>query len=159
MCTSLSLSKVALAGALAAALSAGAVLPALAGEASAEMHRVRDSGPGPSIGKVLLADTPDGVSLKLDLTELPPGPNRLFLQASADCSAPQGAALESPLAVVNVGITEGGADPLKTTLMVPGMTLEDMANRALIVYRGSRSTDSDPAATGQPRLVACGVIQ
>ena len=144
---------------LAVLLAAGGALPALAAETTIEMQRVRDAGAGPVIGKVLLADTAQGVSLKIDLSELPPGPNRLFLHPAGDCSLPKGELLENPLATVNVSTDEGGAIPLRTTLVVPGMAMAEMTGKALVVYRGSQLADRGPVFTGQPRMVACGVVK
>ena len=154
-----SLPKPLCAASLAMLLAVAGALPALAAETTIEMQRIRESGPGPVIGKVQLADAPQGVALQIDLTELPPGPNRLFLHEGGDCSLPRGELLANPLAVVNVDITEGGAEPLKTTLVVPGTTLAEMTNKALVVYRGSQIADLSPLPTSQPRLVACGVIR
>lgn len=143
---------------VAAVTLAGGSWPVLAAETTIEMQRIRESGPGPVIGKVQLADAADGVTLHLDLTELPPGPNRLFLHDAGDCSTPRGELLSNPLAVVNVEATENGAEPLKTVLTIPGKTLADMTGKALVVYRGSQLADAGPQFTAQPRLVACGVV-
>jgi hypothetical protein len=114
---------------------------------------------GPVIGKVVLTEITEGVTLQLNLAELPPGPNRLFLHQTGDCSAQKGELLTNPLATVNIETTEGGAEPLRTVLLVPGKTLAEMNGQALVFYRGSQLADSGPELTSQPRLVACGVIR
>jgi Cu/Zn superoxide dismutase len=145
--------------AVAGVLLVGGATAGFADEASVEMLAVRAKGPGPAIGTVHFADAPDGVLLQFDLVDLPPGPNRVFLQAAGDCTAPQGEMLSKPLGVVEVGITESGAEPLKQKLLVPGMTLAGMSQKSLIVYRGSQASDLAPEQPSQPRLVACGVIR
>ena len=148
---------------LAAVLLAGGAATAFAGETTIEMQRIRNTGqgagPGPVIGKVVLTETTEGVTLQLSLTELPPGPNRLFLHEPGDCAAQKGELLTNPLATVNVDTSEGGAEPLRTVLLVPGRTLAEMTGKALVFYRGSQLADSGPEFTSQPRLVACGVIR
>jgi len=148
---------------LAAVLLAGCVSSAFAAETTVEMQRLRNtasgSAAGPVIGKAVLTETPEGVTLQLNLAELPPGPNRLFLHETGDCSAQKGELLTNPLATLNVDINEGGAEPLRKVLLVPGKSLADMTGQALVFYRGSQLADSGPEFTSQPRLVACGVIR
>lgn len=144
---------------LAGMLFLGGTLAAGAAESTFEMQAIREKGPGPVIGTVHAAETPDGLSLRLDLTDLPPGPNRLFLHEAGDCSVPRGEPMTNALAVVNVGITEDGAQPLKQTVLVPAMTLADMSHKSLVVHRGSETADLAPEQTGQRRLVACGVAR
>lgn len=151
------------AASLAAVLLAGCASAAFAGETSVEMQRLLNtasgSAPGPVIGKVVLSEVTEGVTLQLSVAELPPGPNRLFLHPIGDCSAQKGELLTAPLATVNIETTEGGAEPLSTVLLVPGKTLAELTGQALVFYRGSQLADSGPQFTSQPRLVACGVIR
>lgn len=148
---------------LAAVLLASSATAVLAAEATVEMQRIRlaaqGGGPGPVIGKVVLADSAAGVTLQLSLSELPAGPNRLFLHEPGDCNVQKGELLTDPLATVNIETTEGGSEPLRKTLLVPGATLAGMTGKALVFYRGSQLADSGPEFTSQPRLVACGVIR
>jgi len=148
---------------LAAVLLACTATAALAAEATVEMQRIRNTaqggGPGPVIGKIVLAETAEGVTLQISLAELPPGPNRLFLHEPGDCNAQKGELLTDPLATVNIDTTEGGAEPLRKTLLAPGATLAGMTGKALVFYRGSQLADAGPEIPSQPRLVACGVIR
>jgi hypothetical protein len=147
------------AGCLAGLLLLGAAVPALAGESTVEMKRIHEGSAGPAIGQIQLADKPEGLSMTINLNELPPGPNRIFLYDAGDCSVPRGEQLSDPLATVNVGITESGAEALRTTLDLHGKSLETMAGKTLVVYRGSQAADAGPQFTSQPRLVACGEIR
>ena len=151
------------AASLAVILLAGCASAAFAGETSVEMQRLRNtasgSAVGPVIGKVVLTEVAEGVTLQFDIAELAPGPNRLFLHPIGDCGAQKGELLTNPLATVNVDINEGGAEPLRTVLLVPDKTLANMTGQALVFYRGSQLADSGPEFTSQPRLVACGVIR
>lgn len=151
------------AAAFAAMFLAGSASAVLAAETTVEMQRLRStatgSAAGPVIGKVVLNEIAEGVTLQLSVTELPPGPNRLYLHPTGDCSAQKGELLTQPLVTVNINTTEGGAEPLRTVLLVPGKTLADMTGQALVFYRGSQLADSGPEFTSQPRLVACGVIR
>jgi Cu-Zn family superoxide dismutase len=138
----------------------GAAATATAADSSIQMQAIRDKGPGPVIGTVHAVETAEGLVLELDLADLPPGPNRLFLHDAGDCSVPRGELLSNaPLAVVNVDITEDGAEPLKQTLMVPGASLAQLSDKALVIYRGGQTADLGPEQTGLRRLVACGVAQ
>ncbi len=146
--------------ALAGALCLGGALTASAAESVIEMQAIRDKGPGPVIGTVHAADAGDGLVLEFDLSDLPPGPNRLYLHDAGDCALPRGELLSSaPLAVVNVDINEDGAEPLKKTVVVPGTTLAEMSQKALVIYRGGQSADLGPEQTGLKRLVACGIVR
>jgi Cu-Zn family superoxide dismutase len=138
----------------------GTAAAATAAESTIQMQAVRDKGAGPVIGSVHAVDAAEGLVLHLDLTELPPGPNRLFLHDAGDCTVPRGELLSSaPLAVINVDINEDGAEPLKQTVVVPGTSLADLVGKALIVYRGGQTADLGPEQTGLRRLVACGIAQ
>lgn len=144
----------------AAVLWLGGAAAAMAADSTIEMQAIRDKGPGPAIGTVHAMDTADGLVLQLDLADLPPGPNRLYLHDAGDCSLPRGELLSSPpLAVVNVEITEDGAEPLKKTLLVPDASLAAMSHKALVIYRGGQTADLGPEQTGLRRLVACGVVE
>jgi Cu/Zn superoxide dismutase len=146
----------------------GAAAAATAAETSIQMQAIRDKGPGPAIGPVIgpvigtvhAVETAEGLVLQLDLADLPPGPNRLFLYDAGDCSVPRGELLSSaPLAVVNVDITEDGAEPLKQAVMVSGASLAELSHQALVIHRGGQTADLGPEQTGLRRLVACGVAQ
>jgi len=134
-------------------------MTASAGEMTIEMQAIREKGPGPVIGTVHFMDKADGVSLQFDLSDLPPGPNRVLLHDSGDCKLQRDELLSNPLALVDVGIDEDGAESLKKTVVFPGMTLAEMSHKALIVLRGSQTADLDPQQTGTSRLAACGVIK
>lgn len=141
------------------ALLLGSTLSAAAGESTFEMHAIRAKGPGPVIGTVHVTDSSEGAVLQLDLNELPPGPNRLFLHDAGDCGLPRDQLLSNLVTMVNVDISEDGAEPLKKTVVVPGMDVAGMSGKALVIHRGSQAADAAPEQAGAPRLVACGVIK
>lgn len=145
--------------AAAALLYLGGAATVVAAESTFEMQAIRDKGPGPVIGTVNATDTAEGLALEINLTDLPPGPNRIFVHDSGDCALPRGELLSAPLVLVNVDITEDGAEPLKKTVVLPGVTLAAMSQKALVIHRGSETTDLAPEQTALPRLVACGVVK
>ena len=144
---------------VAAVLLAGSAVSAVAAESTLEMKALREKGIGPVIGTIQVVEEADGLVLNIDLNELPPGKNRLFMHDAGDCNLPRSDLRTNALAVVDVDITESGAEPLKTTLHLPGAKLDDMANKALLIRRGSDAADAAPDQTAQPRMVACGVVK
>jgi len=144
---------------VAGVLLIGSMATAVAGETTIEMKSLGEKGIGPVIGTIQAVDEADGLVLNINLKDLPPGKNRLFIHDAGDCSLPRAELRTNAMAVVDVGITEEGAQPLKTTLRLPGAKLDDMTNKALLIRRGSDAADATPDQTAQPRLVACGVVK
>jgi len=148
-----------LAPAVAGLLACGVTLTALAAESTVEMTALRAKGPGPVIGTIMITETSDGTVLQFNLTEIPPGPNRLYLHEEGDCALIRAEALTTSLATINVSTNDDGALPLRTTVLVRDLTLADLSGKALVVHRGAQIASLTPEQVGAPRLVACGVIQ
>lgn len=137
--------------------------PAFAAETTVEMVAVRAKGPGSAIGTIAIADSSDGVMLQFALTDIPPGPNRVYLHAAGSCDLPSGELLTTPLevvplTVVNVSTTDDGALPLKAKVLVPSVSLADLSGKALVIHRGGQTASAAKQQVGAPLVVACGVV-
>jgi superoxide dismutase, Cu-Zn family len=141
-----------------------------------ELH----DGTGASVGTATLSAAPKGVSIKLDLMNLPPGAHGIHVHAVAKCEGPAFASagghlnpdmkhhgLDNPdgphagdMQVVMVS-ADGTA---KTTIVAPGVTMGDGANSvftnggtALVIHAMTDDQKTDPAGNAGARI-ACGTI-
>lgn len=148
-----------LASGLATVLSLAAGSALQAAEANVEMQAIGQNGPGATVGKAHMIDDPKGLLIHLDLKDLPPGPNRLYSYDADDCKLSQDDLIGSQLALLNVNISEDGAEPLKATVTLPGMTLDDVMGQALIVDRGGILAAKQPGGSSGSMSVACGMVR
>jgi Cu-Zn family superoxide dismutase len=168
---------------LAAAAVMALALPAVAEEATAEMHAVSAEGIGDQIGTIQLADGDGGLVIETDLSDLPPGRHGFHLHSEGSCepapndegqmSAAQAAAghydpedtsrHEGPEGDGHMGdlpVLEVAADgTAQVTLTAPRLTVADARGRALMIHAGgdNYSDQPEPLGGGGGRI-ACGVI-
>ena len=94
-----------------ATLGAAAVMalavPAVAEEATAEMHAVSADGIGDQIGTIELADGAGGLVLETDLSGLPPGQHGFHLHGEGSCEPADNAEGQMTAAL-------GGGRPLRS---------------------------------------------
>jgi len=137
-------------------------------------------GMGNSVGTAELSAAPKGVTISLNLTNLPPGPHGIHIHAVAKCEGPAfttaGGHLnpdmkhhgldnpEGPHAGDMPNITVGGDGKLVTKIVAPGVTMGDGPNSifagggtALVIHAMMDDQKSDPAGMAGARI-ACGVI-
>ena len=145
--------------ALAAVMTLAGAAPALAGGMTFDMFTIEKKGMGAKIGQIGLEEAPDGVSMNLDLSDLPPGKDRMFLYEAEKCPVGMDDKTASLLAELNVETDEDGAEPLKTTIKVSGMSMDDMMGKVVMIERGSLGESQQPEQTGAPRRVACGIVK
>ena len=148
-----------IASGLATVLSLAVGAASQAAETNIEMQAIGKSGPGAAVGTAQLVDDPKGLLVHLDLNDLPPGPNRLYAYDSATCKLSYDDLISSQLALLNVDITEDGAEPLKATVTLPGMTLEDVLGQALIIDRGDVLSAKQSGGSAGSTKVACGMVR
>ncbi len=148
-----------LATGLATVLSLVAGTALQAAEANIEMQAIGKNGLGAMVGKVRAVDDPKGLVMHLDLDNLPPGPNRFYAIDSATCKLSQDDLIDSQLALLNVDISEDGAEPLKTTVTLPGLTVDDILGQALIIDRGGLLAAKQPGGSTGSMSVACGLVR
>jgi len=141
-----------------------------------ELH----DGMGASVGTAMLSAAPKGVSIKLDLMNLPPGVHGIHVHAVAKCEGPAfttaGGHLnpdmkhhgldnpDGPHAGDMLNETVAADGTAKLTIVAPGVTMGDGANSifsnggtALVIHAMTDDQKSDPAGNAGARI-ACGTI-
>jgi superoxide dismutase, Cu-Zn family len=163
--------------AITAALIISSAFSAAAQKASkAELH----DGMGSSVGTAEFSPTAKGVSISLNLMNLPPGPHGIHIHAVAKCEGPAfttaGGHLnpdmkhhgldnpDGPHAGDMPNITVGADGTLKATIVAPGVTMGDdphsifsNGGTAVVIHAMVDDQKSDPAGMAGARI-ACGVI-
>jgi Cu-Zn family superoxide dismutase len=161
-----------------------AATPALAEEASAEMHSVSAEGIGESLGTVQLSDGSDGLTLAVDVQGLTPGEHGFHLHENGSCepaanaegqmtaaqsagghydpddtgshAGPEGEGHRGDLPVLEVG-SDGMA---MAELSAPRLTVEDARGKALMIHAGGDNYSDQPKPLGGGGgRVACGIVE
>lgn len=146
------------------------------------VNAVTAQGIGQSIGQINLVDSPAGLVIHTNLTQLPPGPHGFHIHEKGSCAPAEkdgkvGAALAAgghfnPKAAPNHGTpltghlgdlpilqvqTDGTA---KVNLIAPRLKLADVQGLAIMVHAGGDNYSDDPKPLGGGGdRIACGVIQ
>jgi len=133
---------------------------------------------GQSVGTAVLSDSPQGVKIKLDIKNLPPGPHLMHIHEFAKCDPPDfksaGAHFNptgashgdhSPTAmpagdIPHFVLTVGADGTAHTSVIAPGVTLGTEINSvfsnggtAIVIHAVAEQV----SASAPPRI-ACGVI-
>jgi Cu-Zn family superoxide dismutase len=137
-------------------------------------------GMGNSVGTAELSPAKTGVSIKLNLMNLPPGMHGIHVHAAAKCEGPAfttaGGHLnpdmkhhgldnpDGPHAGDMMNLTVGADGTAKTTIVAPGVTMGDdphsifsNGGTALVIHASQDDEKSDPAGNAGARI-ACGTI-
>jgi Cu-Zn family superoxide dismutase len=164
-------------------LAAGVLTLALMGTSAAwaaeTAHADLKNAEGQSVGMATLEQTPHGVLIHLDITNLPPGSHAFHIHETGKCEPPFKSAgghfnptgkqhgIENPKGMhagdePNITVPEGGK--LKVDVFATGVTLGKGKNSlfheggtSLVVHAGPDDYKSDPAGNAGDRI-ACGVI-
>ena len=136
---------------------------------------------GGEVGSVMLQQTPQGVLLSLDLSNLPPGPHAFHIHTAGKCEPPEfksagghfnptGAhhGFESDKGahagdLPNIYVPESGA--IRAEYLAKGVTLDegketslfDADGSAIVIHAKADDYKTDPAGDAGGRI-ACGVI-
>ena len=166
---------------LAAALIA---TPGLAETIKVPMALATQAGPGAVVGEVTLRDSAAGVTLKVDLHGLPPGPHGFHAHLNPSCApstaadgkiTPAGGAgphLDpaatgmhmGPMAVGHLGdlplVTVAADGSAKATLVAPRIkSVAQLRGHALMLHAAGDNYSDQPAPLGGAGArMACGVI-
>lgn len=162
-----------------------ALAPAFAhADITVQMNAVTETGIGESLGTIVISKATHGIVLTPDLTGLPPGEHGFHVHEVADCSParndegsvaaaqaagdhydPEGTMMHgSPL----VGDGHLGDLPVlavdangraSEAVEASRLSLEDVANRALMIHAGGDNfSDVPEKAGGGGARIACGII-
>jgi len=168
-----------------AALS-GAVLaagPTLAATLRANMALATPTGPGASVGEIVMTQGPAGVTFDLNLHDLPPGPHGFHIHVNPSCApavagdkaTPAGGAgghLDPAKTGMHMGpMGEGHLGDLPRIVVAPDGTLHgevtaervkslnDLKGHSLMLHVGGDNYADTPAPLGGGGArMACGVI-
>jgi Cu-Zn family superoxide dismutase len=162
---------------------AGSLIFSFALSASAQMGAVKvelSDGMGKSVGTAQLSPAAAGVSIQLNLMNLPPGEHAMHVHTAAKCEGPAFASAgphlnpdmkhhglqnpDGPHAGDMPNFTVGADGTAKSTIVAPGVTMGDDAHSvfsnggtALVIHAKADDMKNDPAGNAGDRI-ACGVI-
>lgn len=157
-----------------------AVAPAVSGSpASLPARAELLTSDGQTVGVVTLTDTPNGVLIRADLSNLPPGAHGMHVHETGACTPTfdaagghfnpgnraHGALVPAGMHagdLPNIRVPESGR--VQVEVLEPGVTLDSGPNRlldtdgaALVVHSSADDYASQPAGNAGSRI-ACGVI-
>lgn len=132
-----------------------------------EEATLRAIGGSSVFGKIRVVDRGDNATLLVSLMNMPPGPYRVAIAETPNCSSPNGfsagpawaPAGRDPLTLIPEGYANAEIG-IETSLRVPGLRAEGpdgVAGRSVVVYTGSRITPARPDVANE--RVACGVFE
>jgi Cu-Zn family superoxide dismutase len=164
----------------AAALMCAATGVAIAQQLTVDMNKVSESGVGEKIGTVTITSGKKGVTFKVAVKGVPPGPHGFHLHEKGDCGAstkdgkvvPGGAAgphydpdatksHKGPKAAGHRGdlpVLTATGKGVSQTVTAPRLKLEDVVGRSLMIHEGGDNYSDNPENGGGKGRIACGVV-
>jgi len=159
-----------------------AALTAQADEQTVAVNAINADGIGDVIGTIKLADTSEGLVVTPNLTHLAPGAHGFHVHEKPSCEGgikdgmkvsglgagghfdpkitgkhlgPHGGGHMGDMPIIEV---DANGNAIKQ-ILVPNLTLAEIANRALIIHEGGDNySDSPKPLGGGGARVACGVV-
>ena len=143
------------------------------------VHAVSAQGVGPAIGSIQFKDSPAGLVINTNLSDLPPGPHGFHIHEKPSCEAAKdgkmGAAAGghyNPDNIAHHGTPENGHLGDLPVLVVndkgfaitpvtaPRLKLSDIQGRTIMIHAGGDNySDTPKPLGGGGERIACGVIQ
>ena len=149
----------------------------MASEAEYDAVATLKNPDGAVVGKVTFRQTPHGVHVILDITNLPAGTHAFHIHGTGQCTPPDFKSAGGHFNPTgkqhgwynpkgyHVGdlpnVTVGADGKARVEVMVPGLKIEDLfgaKGTAIVIHRGADDLKTDPAGAAGPRI-ACGVIE
>jgi Cu-Zn family superoxide dismutase len=173
--------------AAAGCLAVGLAAPCLAQSTaivkrSVPIYAVDGRGIGARLGTIELRDVTDGLRLKIELENLPPGQHGFHVHSIADCSPAQIGGRVVPAGAAGppydpfhtghhagphgngylgdlpfIAVPENGK--AKYTMVAPRLKVDDMRNRALLITAGGDNYSDTPPMGGGGDAIACGMVR
>lgn len=165
------------------ALALAATAPAALAAVSVKMNQIDAKGVGNPIGTIRAEDGNEGLVLRVDLKDLPPGAHGFHVHEQGTCDP------KEKDGAMTAGLAAGGHyDPQKTgrhegpsgrghlgdlpvlrvdangavntELTAPRLKVADLAGRALMIHEGGDNYADDPKPLGGGGgRIACGVVK
>lgn len=152
----------------------------LAANSSVDMNAVDDKGIGKSLGTAVISETPQGLSIKVDVSEMADGEHGFHIHEKGDCGpsmkdgkmtaanaagphydphatkshkGPDGSGHHGDLPKL---MAKGGS--ISQTVEVKQLKLSDISGRSLMIHEGGDNYSDQPENGGGAGRIACGVI-
>ncbi len=167
---------------LACGYAAAAAAPKAPKPVKVTVNFITEKGVGKRAGTITLRETADGIELDTNLSKLPPGDHGFHLHENPSCAPAEkdgtmtagqaaGAHYDPDATKAHKGPGGGGhkgdlpklvvgeKGSVKEKLSAPGLKLEDVMGRSIMIHAGGDNYSDQPAPLGGGGArIACGVI-
>lgn len=164
----------------ASALIFAMAAPAAAADLAVPMNKVSAAGVGEAIGTIVISERAPGISMKIDVTGIPPGPHGFHVHETGNCEpavkddtkqaalaagghydpadakshkGPEGKGHKGDLPLLTA--TDKGVNAV---VAADHLTLADLRGRSLMIHAGGDTYSDTPENGGGAARIACGVI-
>lgn len=160
------------------------ITTAHAAEKIIDMHAISEEGVGDKVGTVTAYDSDNGLVLRVELSDIPPGPHGFHVHENPSCEPAEqegemvagasagghydpeqtgkhrGPSGDGHLGDLPVLFVEEGETSFKRVQVAPRLKVSDLEGRALIIHSGGDNyRDTPEKLGGGGSRIACGVIE